>query len=187
MNITTNRLLLRHWRQSDNEPFAVMNADPRVMEHFPGPLSRAESDALAGRIAAGLDDRGWGLWAVEVTGGEPFVGFVGLAVPYFQASFTPCVEIGWRLAYGVWGRGYATEAAREVLRQAFGSLGFDEVVSFAVPANHRSLAVMERLGMSPSGEFDHPGFPDGSALRRHLLYRIGRPDPTTDFDRGSQG
>lgn len=149
------------------------------MEHFPGPLSREESDALAGRIGEHLDRQGWGLWAVEVTGAEPFVGFVGLAIPRFDAAFTPCVEIGWRLAHEVWGRGYATEAAGEVLRVAFDSLGFDEIVSFAVPANRRSIAVMERLGMLPAGEFDHPGFPDGSRLQRHVLYRLGRP-PTPD-------
>lgn len=152
-----------------------MNADRRVMEHFPDVLSRDESDALAGRIGAHLDRRGWGLWAVEVIGGEPFVGFVGLAIPSFQAHFTPCVEIGWRLAHQVWGRGYATEAAREVLRVAFDSLGFDEIVSFAVPANRRSLAVMQRLGMQPSGEFDHPGIAVGSPVRRHLLYRVSKP------------
>jgi RimJ/RimL family protein N-acetyltransferase len=175
LNISTPRLLLRHWRPVDNEPFAAVNADERVMEHFAGPLSREESDALAGRIGAHLDREGWGLWAVEVTEGEPFVGFVGLAIPGFHAPFTPCVEIGWRLAREVWGRGYATEAAREVLRVGFDSLGFDEIVSFAVPANRRSIAVMERLGMVPSGEFDHPGFPDGSRLQRHVLYRLVRP------------
>jgi RimJ/RimL family protein N-acetyltransferase len=175
MNLATARLVPRHWLPGDNEPFAELNADGRVMEHFAGPLSREESDALAGRIGAHLDRRGWGLWAVEVVGGEPFVGFVGLAVPGFLAPFTPCVEIGWRLAHRVWGRGYATEAAREVLRVAFDSLGFEEIVSFAVPANRRSIAVMERLGMMSAGEFDHPGFPDGSRLQRHLLYRIDRP------------
>ena len=161
-----------------------MNADPGVMEHFPATLTRAESDALAGRIGAGFAERGFGLWAVEVAGGEPFIGFTGLAVPPFQAHFTPAVEIGWRLARPSWGHGYATEAARRVLDFAFGDLGLPEVVSFTSVTNVRSQAVMERIGMTrdPAGDFDHPLLGEGHPLRRHVLWRIAaengpaRPD-----------
>lgn len=146
------------------------------MEHFPGTLTRSESDALAADIQADLAENGFGLWAVEVPGAAPFIGYVGLAVPRFEARFTPCVEIGWRLAAGHWGQGYATEAASAALDHAFGVVGLDEVVSFTIPANRRSLAVMERLGMtrSPAEGFEHPGLPEGHPMRPHLLYRMPR-------------
>ena len=119
---------------------------------------------------------GFGLWAVEVPGSAPFVGFVGLAVPRFEAHFAPCVEIGWRLAAEYWSRGYATEAASAVLAHAFGPLGLAEVVSFTAPANLRSRRVMERLGMtrSPADDFEHPGLSEGHPLRPHVLYRLSR-------------
>ena len=169
--LRTDRLLLRGWRESDLEPFAALNADPEVMRYFPAPMSREESDALAARAAGALADRGWGLWAVDRDG--EFLGFTGLAVPRFQAHFTPAVEIGWRLARAAWGSGYATEAATEVLRFAFEELRLGEVVSFTAVENRRSRAVMERIGMvrDEAGDFDHPAVPEDSPLRRHVLYR----------------
>lgn len=174
--LRTERLLLRRWRADDRAPFAALNADPRVVELLPGPLSRADSDALASRIEAHFAARGFGLWAVEVPGEIPFAGFVGLAVPAFEAAFTPCVEVGWRLAAACWGRGYATEAARAALDFGFARLGLAEIVSFTVPANVRSRRVMERLGMThdPADDFDHPALPAGHPLRRHALYRTAR-------------
>lgn len=165
--------MLRRWRDDDRAPFAALNADPRVVEFLPGPLSRAQSDALAERIAAHFVEHGFGLWAVEAPGEIPFAGFVGLSVPAFDAAFTPCVEVGWRLASSCWGRGYASEAARAALACGFERLGLAEIVSFTVPANLRSRRVMERLGMSrdPADDFDHPALPDGHPLRRHVLYR----------------
>lgn len=174
--LRSDRLLLRPWRDADRGPFAALNADPVVMEHFPATLDRAASDALAGRIAEHFDRHGWGLWALEVPGVTPFAGYVGLAVPRFDAPFMPAVEIGWRLARDHWGRGYASEGARRVLRFAFVEAGLAEVVSFTVPANRRSWRVMERIGMvrDPDGDFDHPLLPAGHALRRHWLWRIAR-------------
>lgn len=174
--LRTDRLVLREWRDADREAFARMNADPRVMEHLPGPHSRAESDALADRIGAHFAERGFGLWAVEVPGLEAFVGFVGLAVANFEAAFTPCVEVGWRLAARHWGRGYATEGAREALAFGFGNLALEEIVSFTVPANGRSQRVMAQLGMrrDPTEDFDHPSLPVGHLQRRHVLYRHPR-------------
>jgi RimJ/RimL family protein N-acetyltransferase len=171
-----DRLHLRPWRDDDLPAFAALNADPRVMEFFPKPLDRAESDAFAARIREGIDSRGFGLWAVEVPGVADFVGFVGLLVPQFEAHFTPCVEIGWRLAREHWGRGYASEAARAALDFGFRSLVLDQIVSFTVPGNWRSRRVMERIGMThtPADDFDHPALPEGHALRRHVLYRIDR-------------
>jgi RimJ/RimL family protein N-acetyltransferase len=153
-----------------------MNADPRVMEHFPKTLTQSESDAMAGRIREQLDRNGYGLWAVEVVGVARFIGFVGLSQPTFQAHFTPCVEIGWRLAYENWGHGYATEAARAVLGFAFENLLLDELVSFTAIGNQRSRRVMERIGMThrPADDFDHPNIAEVSSLRRHVLYRLSR-------------
>lgn len=168
------RLLLRRWRDSDREPFARLNADPEVMAHFPGVLDRAASDALADRIEAHFAKHGLGLWAVEVQGGEPFIGFVGLVHVVLDTHFTPAVEIGWRLARSSWGQGYATEAAREACRVAFEELRLPEIVSFTVPANLRSRAVMDRLGMNHDArdDFDHPKLAEGHPLRRHVLYRL---------------
>jgi RimJ/RimL family protein N-acetyltransferase len=169
------RVLLRGWVPEDLAPFAALNADPRVMEHFPSPLTRAESDAfLRERIVSQFADMGFGLWAVEVPEVAPFVGYVGLLVHTFEAEFTPCVEIGWRLAVSHWGNGYATEAARVAIAFGFEEAGLNEIVSFTVPANRRSVAVMERLGMSYVGEFDHPKLPPGHRLRRHVLYQLSR-------------
>jgi ribosomal-protein-alanine N-acetyltransferase len=174
MILTCARLRLRPWRETDLAPFAAINADARAMEHFPSVQTREESDATARRIMAKMTAQGWGLWAIEVTGGEPFIGFTGLAVPTFDAHFTPCTEIGWRLAPQAWGRGYATEAARAVLAFGFGELGLPEIVSFTAIGNARSIAVMERLGMRRDGEFDHPRIAAGSPVRRHVLYRLAR-------------
>jgi ribosomal-protein-alanine N-acetyltransferase len=171
---TTARLLLRQWRESDREPFAALNADPEVMRHFPAPLSRAESDAFVDRVAAAVEETGWGLWAVEERASGRFLGFTGLAVPRFTAHFTPAVEVGWRLARSAWGHGYATEAARAAVAVGFTELGLEQLVSFTVPANLRSRAVMERLGMThdESDDFDHPALAADSPLRRHVLYRL---------------
>ncbi len=176
--LRTDRLLLRRWLPTDRTPFAALNADPQVMEHFPAVLSREESDALAARIEAHFDRHGFGLWALEIPSVASFAGFVGLSVPSFEAHFTPCVEIGWRLAAENWGRGYATEGARTALGFGFQARALREIVSFTVPGNRRSRQVMERIGMAhdPAGDFDHPALPEGHALRRHVLYRIARPE-----------
>jgi RimJ/RimL family protein N-acetyltransferase len=146
------------------------------MEFFPATLSRAESDAFAARIRAELDQRGFGLWAVEAPGEAEFIGFTGLSVPRFEARFTPCVEIGWRIAKEFWGRGYAPEAAGKALAHAFEGLGLDEVLSFTAVGNHRSRRVMEKLGMThdPAEDFDHPNVAADHRLRRHVLYRLRR-------------
>jgi RimJ/RimL family protein N-acetyltransferase len=170
--LRTDRLLLRQWREADFVPFAELNADPEVMRYFPASLTRVESDNLAHTISSHLDDRGWGLWAVEVVDGRAFIGFVGLSVPNFDAHFVPAVEVGWRLGRQHWGRGYASEAARAAVDFGFRDLELDEVVAMIVPANTRSRQVAERLGMTrdPADDFDHPDVPEGP-LRRHLLYR----------------
>jgi RimJ/RimL family protein N-acetyltransferase len=170
----TAHLILRQWRAADRPPFAHMNADPRVMRHFPAPLSRAESDALADRAEAHFAAYGFGPYAAELRETGQFAGYIGLVVPRFEAHFTPTVEIGWRLEATLWNRGLATEGAREVLRYAFEELRLDEVVSFTVPENLASRRVMEKIGLTRdlNGDFDHPGLPEGHPLRRHVLYRM---------------
>lgn len=176
--LETERLILREWRADDREPFAAMNADPRVVEHLSRALDRAESDAFIERIEARWAADGHGLWAVERRADGRFIGFTGLTPPTFEAAFTPCVEIGWRLAPDAWGAGYATEGARAALAFGFERLGLDEIVSFTVPDNVRSRAVMERIGLTrdPADDFLHPSFPDGHRLRQHVLYRLRRSD-----------
>jgi RimJ/RimL family protein N-acetyltransferase len=186
--IVTDRLVLRPWQAADLAPFAALNADPEVMRFFPSTLTRAESDALAARIIEGFARRGFGFWAVDVPGCTSFAGFVGLSVPSFEAPFTPCVEIGWRLARPWWGHGYATEAARASLEYGFGVLRLKEVVAFAVPDNVASLRVMDRIGMQrdAAGDFEHPRLPSGHPLRPHVLYRIGRPSVAARPVRGGE-
>ncbi|MFC6162684.1 GNAT family N-acetyltransferase [Kribbella jiaozuonensis] len=175
-DLTTDRLLLRQWRDSDREPFAALNADPAVMEHFPALQTREQSDALIDLNVPHLDGRGWGLWALEAKDTGEFIGFTGLNVPTFDAPFLPGVEIGWRLSKGAWGNGYATEAARAALAYAFGPVGLDEIVSFTATTNLPSQRVMQRIGMvhDEAGDFDHPRVKEGHRLRRHVLYRIDR-------------
>jgi RimJ/RimL family protein N-acetyltransferase len=169
----TPRLLLRHWREEDREPWAELGADPEVMRHFPAMLTREQSDAFVDRVGAQLEERGWGLWAVEELSTGRFLGFTGLNVPHFM----PGVEIGWRLRRDAWGSGFATEAARGVLAVAFDDLELAELVSFTAVRNERSRAVMRRIGMShdPAEDFDHPALAEDSPLRRHVLYRLRRP------------
>lgn len=175
IEFTTERLCLRQWRAADRAPFAALNADPKVMEFYPKTLhlDRAASDDLADHLQALIQARGWGFWAVAIKGRQEFIGFVGLHIPTHTLPFTPCVEIGWRLAHRHWHKGYATEAARGALGVAFESLGLAEIVSYTSVLNLRSQAVMERLGMRREpGIFDHPGVPEGSPLRAHCWYRL---------------
>ncbi|MFO7603058.1 MAG: GNAT family N-acetyltransferase [Gammaproteobacteria bacterium] len=175
IEIDTDRLRLRQWCPADREPFAMLNSDPGVMEFFPGLLSRAESDALADRCQALISERGWGFWAVTPRDTGEFIGFVGLHIPTDTLPFSPCVEVGWRLAAKYWGKGYATEAARAALGVGFERLALAEIVSFTCLGNIRSRAVMQRLGMHDTGTtFAHPNIPVGNALREHCLYKITR-------------
>ncbi len=173
--LESGRVVLRPWRPSDRAGFRRMGANPRVMEFLPGLLGPAESDALADRIAAALERRGWGWWALEVPGVAEFGGFVGLGEPACEMPFGKAVEIAWRLDEPLWGHGYATEAAGLAMDHGFTALGLAEIVSFTATVNQRSQAVMRRLGMKADGEFDHPALAEGHWLRRHVLYRKTAP------------
>lgn len=183
--LQTDRLQLRHWKPDDLPLFARINAGPQVMEFFPALLSEGESNAFAERIQKRMAEQGFGLWAVEVQATAGFIGFVGLSIPGFEAHFTPCVEIGWRLSRDHWGKGYATEAARAVLRLGSEQLGLTGIVSFTAKGNHRSRAVMERLGMThdPDDDFDHPNLPQDHPLRRHVLYRCASRQTSPEHTR----
>jgi RimJ/RimL family protein N-acetyltransferase len=181
--LRTQRLVLRHWRESDLDPFAALNANLEVMRYYPAPLDRTQSDELAGRWREKIAEQGWGQWAVEVRVTGSFIGAVGLSEPRFQAHFTPAVEVGWRLAREHWGYGYATEGARAVLAFGFEELGLDEIVSLTTVANERSRRVMERLGMTHDADddFNHPLLAHDDPIRPHVLYRLRR----TTWDRTS--
>jgi RimJ/RimL family protein N-acetyltransferase len=171
----TQRLLLRQWRAADREPLAALNADPIVMAHFPARLTREESDAMADLCERLIADRGWGAWATEIKATGQFIGFVGLHIPQDDLPVSPCVEILWRLAQAHWRNGFATEAARGALHIGFEVLRLPEIVSFTVPSNTRSRAVMHRLGMQmDAATFEHPGVPEGHVLRTHCNYRLSR-------------
>lgn len=176
--LKTDRLLLRRWRDTDREPFARLNADPRVMEFMPGALTPDESDGFLARIESHFEQYGFGLFAAELLRDQAFIGFMGLSVPTFHAHFTPCVEIGWRVVADHWGQGLATEGGQEIIRYAFRVLGLEALVSFTAALNLRSQRVMEKLGMThdPAEDFDHPRLPEGHPLRRHVLYRLRRAE-----------
>jgi RimJ/RimL family protein N-acetyltransferase len=168
--IETNRLGLRNWKDEDIPKFVEMNRDARVMEYFPKLLTEEETIGMVNRIKMHIQENGFGLWAVELIQTGEFIGYVGLSIPRFQADFTPCVEIGWRLAYPYWGKGYAQEAARACLDYGFNHLGLKEIVSFTSVLNTRSINVMKKIGMTFVKEFEHPNIEPGSRLRKHVLY-----------------
>jgi ribosomal-protein-alanine N-acetyltransferase len=172
--IETARLILRHWRDSDLPLFAEQNADPIVMRYLVGPLTREESDAYVARSQRDLAEAGICKWAVEAPGVAPFIGSVGLSRVRFEASFTPAVEVAWRLHRHYWGQGYATEAARAAIDDGFSRVGLKEIVALTTLENRASQRVMERLGMTRTIEFDHPNVAVDSRLRRHILYRLAR-------------
>jgi RimJ/RimL family protein N-acetyltransferase len=174
--LETARLILRGWLERDREPFAAINTDPEVMKYMPAPLDRAGSDAMIDRFIGYFGELGFSLWAVEERASETLLGFVGLARPRFEASFTPCVEAAWRIASGHHNRGYATEAARAVLAFGFETVGLDEIVAFTSAANVPSLRVMAKLGMThdPREDFIHPLMPTDHWLQPMLLHRLPR-------------
>jgi RimJ/RimL family protein N-acetyltransferase len=169
-------ILLRQWRDADLEPYFEMNADPEVMRYFPAAMTRDEASLSLGLLRRAIDERGWGIWAVDVDG--KFAGMAGLSVPRFNAPFMPCTEILWRLRREFWGRGLAHAAATQALEYGFSTLGLPEIVAFTAAINLRSIRLMERLGFTRDAgdDFDHPALPQGDPLRRHVLYRR-RPDP----------
>jgi len=182
IELQTQRLLLRQWQEKDYPLFALINADPTVMQYYPDVLSAEQSNAMASKLEALIAEKGWGFWAVEKTDEKHFIGFVGLHEPTYDLPVTPCVEIGWRLAKEHWGQGYATEAAKQALSVAFEKLDIPEVYSFTSITNLKSRAVMERISMINTGNnFEHPIIPTGHPLREHVLYKLTKHDWLTNY------
>lgn len=177
-SLRTKRLILRRWTANDIAPFAALNADPVVMERFPSTLTLDQTKSFVAAAEAHFEREGFGLWAAELIETGEMIGFVGLSIPKFEAHFTPCVEIGWRLAHKHWGQGFAPEGAHEVLNDGFTRLKLEQIVSFTSTLNSNSIRVMEKIGMKrdPSEDFDHPRVEEGHHLRRHVLYRIKSSD-----------
>jgi RimJ/RimL family protein N-acetyltransferase len=172
--VQTERLLLRQWKQEDFQPFYEMGRDERVMEYFPSLLDKQASDAIASKCQALIEAQGWGFWAVELKASGKFIGFIGLHIPSADLPFSPCVEVGWRLAYPYWGKGYATEGAKASLRFGFTELSLGEIVAFTSVLNLKSIHVMEKSGMEKSEAFGHPDIPAEHRLHHHILYRMKR-------------
>ena len=186
--IKTKRLVLRHWREEDLEPFAKLNADPRVREYFPALLNREESDASAKLMEESIQVNGFGFFAAMLTDTQEFIGMIGLHKVLFKAPFNqlaPAVEIGWRLAFNYWGRGYATEGALASLEYGYENMGLNEIVSLTAVTNQRSRHVMEKIGMHhfPEDDFEHPNVPEGHLLRKHVLYRLQKSEWESKFKR----
>lgn len=174
--IKTKRLILRRWKKEDLVPFAKMNADPRVMECFPSVLTREESDAFYERIREHFEKYGWGLWAVSIKSGPKFIGYIGLKHVVPSLPCAPAVEIGWRLIFEEWGKGYATEGAKAALHYGFDTIDLVEIVSLTAKTNTRSIRIMEKIGMKRDArdDFEHPLLTEGDPLRAHVLYRLMR-------------
>ena len=175
-SIETDRLKLRNWQKDDLEPFARLNGDRRVMEWFPKMLDRDETAAFIDYIQEHFETHRFGLWAVELKESGEFIGFVGLWKPKFEADFTPCVEVGWRLLAEHWGQGYAPEAAIASIEDGFERIGLDEIMSFTSIHNKKSIRVMEKLGLTRQADFEHPQLPEGHFLRPHVRYSIRKED-----------
>lgn len=181
VNIKTNRLILRQWIEADFEPFAALNADPRVREFFSCMLSREESDESIKVLSGHISKYGWGLWAASLLENDEFIGFIGLQNVPFNAHFTPAVEIGWRLAHKHWGKGFATEGAKAALKFGFESIELNKIVSFTTVNNLRSRHVMAKIGMhhDQKDDFDHPNISSENPMKKHVLYQLHREEWNT--------
>lgn len=170
--VGTDRLILRRWKDEDRAPFAALNGDPETLVYFPSTLSREESDEFIDRIEARFERSGFGLWALEVRQTGKFIGFAGLAPLREDVPNGGGMEIGWRLARHAWHQGYATEAACAARGVAFHGAGLPELWSMTAVLNTPSQAVMRRIGMTESVRFEHPGIPDGSPLKPHVMFHL---------------
>ncbi|HWZ02893.1 MAG TPA: GNAT family N-acetyltransferase [Mucilaginibacter sp.] len=174
--IETSSLILREWIATDVQPYIALNQDKEVMEFFPSIKTADETIEQIQRISKHIEQHGYGFFAVERKDNGQFIGFTGLTHPGFEAEFTPCIEIGWRLSRENWGHGFATEAAKACLKFGFDNLGVDKIYSFTSVQNVRSEQVMKKIGMIKEGYFEHPSIEDGHFLKRHVLYKIEKTE-----------
>jgi len=171
---TSKRLGFRSWLPSDETPFITMNADPQVMEHFPSTLSEEESLSLIERLTGMYKKKGYCYFAVDELESQTFIGFIGLAYQTYDAPFTPCTDIGWRLDSAFWGKGYATEGAFRCLEYGFDVIGLKQIVSVATKSNVASINVMKKIGMTYDHEFEHPALTSTPDLKTCVLYKLDR-------------
>ncbi len=174
--IETDRLILRTWIEADKFDYYLINQDPKVIEHLPSSITLEEASTFADKTNLHQSEKGFCLWAAELKSTGEFIGFIGLNYTNWPAHFTPAIEVGWRLGSKFWGHGYATEGALASLKFGFDKCGLNEIVSFTVPANSRSIKVMERIGMKRDieGDFAHPKYPPEHRLSKHVLYKISK-------------
>ena len=178
MELETERLILRRWKEADIEPFFKITSDPEVRRYYPNVLTINETKSLVTRIESHFVKESFGLWALELKSTGEFIGYTGLSKPTFEAHFMPCVEIGWQIARRYWGQGYAPEAANKALEDGFVRIGLDEIVSFTTVSNDKSIRVMEKLGMhrNPKDDYLHPFLPEGHPLKPHVLFRLKKTE-----------
>jgi RimJ/RimL family protein N-acetyltransferase len=170
----SERLGFRNWEEHDVEEFALMNADPEVMEHFPAPMSFEESREFIQRLLSHYDKWGYNYFATEILATDELIGFIGLAYQDFESNFTPCTDIGWRLKRSAWGFGYATEGARRSLEYGFEHLNIDRIISTCPASNNKSVHVMNKIDMTRMGVFNHPKLKEHPTLEKCIWYEIKR-------------
>lgn len=172
--LRTERLIVRTWEDKDIPAMADISQDKIVMEHFPSTRTLEQTEAFVAGNKQLFSDKGYCLYAIELLDTSQMIGFVGLNYTDFPAQFTPAVEFGWRIGKEYWGKGYAFEAASAIRDYAFDALGLEKLVSFTVPANKRSIKLMEKLGFERDldGDFAHPHIDKDSPFSKHVLYRM---------------
>jgi RimJ/RimL family protein N-acetyltransferase len=170
--IETDRLILRTWTDKDTAPYYEINQNPKVIEFLLGPMTEDEVQNFMREQNNNFDIKRFCLLAVEIKNTEKIIGFIGLSEPKFEAYFTPCVEIGWRLGSQYWGKGYATEGAQAILKYGFKKCNLNEIVSFTAANNIKSIQVMGRIGMQKDSYFNHPKLDNNHQLSKHILYKI---------------
>lgn len=172
--IETERLILRTWEEDDMNAYYSLNQDPKVVEFLFKMTSINQARAFIETMNRQFNAHGYTIFALEEKQTGKWIGFTGLNAPVWSERFTPCVEIGWRIRSDCWGHGYATEAAKAILDYGFKMCALDEILAWTVPANIRSIRVMEKIGMMRdfNGDFYHPEIPSGHPLSKHILYRI---------------
>lgn len=173
--LQTPRLGLRTWKESDLDPFAQLNANPKTMQFYPSTLDRTASQKMLLRIQKQYQEFGFSVYAVDLLEQQQFIGYIGFMRPTFESYFTPCVEIGWRLDPKVWNQGLATEGALACLNYGFEQLKFKEIYSFTAAINKPSERVMQKIGLQKIDSFEHPLLDKNSPLALHVLYKIITP------------
>ena len=179
--LETKRLILRKWNKEDIEPFMKINQDPKVIEYLLGPMDLTQAENFINGANEFIDKHGFGLFAACLKDRGELIGFIGLNIPNFEADFTPCVEVGWRLGSQYWGNGYAPEGAKACLEYGFKELKLDKILSWTAEGNKKSIRVMEKLGMKYEKDFSHPKLDIYHPLSKHVLYYFPFLNDTYNF------